>query len=231
MYKKCFILIVLTVLVFIGMVRPVDAETGWNFELFGGTALNLPTPLRINQAEEDPIHISRARYETRPLQESPYYAWRVSKWTQGKSWELELVHHKIYLIQRQKDRYEAIDRFGISHGYNQITVNRGWKKDEIIYRLGAGIVLGHPHFTIGGERYPEDLGFFDLGFHIAGPTAQAAVGRRFDLTERFFLGLEGKVTASYAKFTFTEADGVEKELTARVPNIAVHGLIGLGYRF
>jgi len=209
-----------------------SALEGWVFEGYGGSALNLPTPLTIEQEGEEEISFSSAGYETRAFEESPYYAWRVSRWEDGRSWELELVHHKIYLLERYKDAEDAIDKFGISHGYNQVTINRAWEwQEDVFVRLGGGVVIAHPHFTIRGEKYPEDVGAFDLGFHIAGPTAQAAMGQKFDVTDNFFLSMEGKFTASYAEISFDDADGVDRELTAEVPNVALHGLLGFGYQF
>jgi hypothetical protein len=55
-------------------------------------------------------------------------------------------------------------------------------------------------------------------------SAQAAVGRRLHFTPWLYASLEGKVTASWARVPI--ADG-----HARAPNIAFHGLAGLGTQF
>ena len=73
------------------------------------------------------------------------------------------------------------------------------------------------------DKEYSDKGGFN-GFHISGVTAQAAVEKRFSVTEKIFVYLETKLTASYAKIPVADGD-------ASVPNAAIHGIFGTGYEF
>lgn len=226
--KAPFIFLVIIICI-LALPFSSQANNIWQAELFGGSAFNLMLPLNIEQAGEEDINIQRARFDTNPLDSTPYYSIRLARWQDEKSWEFELLHHTLYLSEKQLEQYDSIDRFTITHGYNLTTINRGWKIDEAIVRVGAGVLIAYPHFTIRGDRYPSDEGMLDTGFHLVGPTAQVSLGNQVDLTENFYLALEGKVTATHGEITFS--DGDYRDLKAEVPNIAIHGLIGLGFNF
>lgn len=213
----CLLLILLMAFCLAGTAR---AGAVCTFEAMGGSAISFPTPLAIYQEGQPVIFIDSAHYETNPFKESPYYSWRVAKWENGKAWEFELVHHKLYL----ETAHDDIQHFEITHGYNLITVNRAWKKDGLIYHLGGGIVLAHPETTIRNKSLPEVWKAFDMGFYVSGVTAQFALGKRFELPGKLFAVVEGKLTGSYARIPV-------KEGYADVPNAAVHGLFGIGYEF
>lgn len=202
-----------------------QAEGSYSFEVFWGTQFNIPTPLTIKQRGEETIKVDWAKYESDAWTwfNSPYYSWRIGLWEKDKAWELELVHEKIILKNKPKD----VQHFEISHGYNLITINRAWRLSEyhdLIWRIGAGIVLTHPETTVRHKEkgYGED---FPKGFYISGPTAQIAVGKRINIWRGLFGVLEAKFTASYATHV-PIADGY-----AEVPNAAIHGLFGMGYEF
>jgi hypothetical protein len=76
--------------------EPARAQQRWTFEVSGGSAFHVPTPLKIHQRGEPDIELS-ARYDTRPWSDAPYYALRVGRWIGARGWELELIHHKLYL--------------------------------------------------------------------------------------------------------------------------------------
>lgn len=195
-----------------------EEEKKWSFEVFMGSAYNLITPLKIRQTGYEDIKLN-ARYETKPLKESPYYSWRISHWKENKAWELELIHHKLYLENRPPE----VEHFEITHGYNLLTINRAWERG-LIYRLGIGVVISHPETTIRGKRFPANEGLLNHGFYISGPTAQFAVGKRLYLSKKFFATIEGKITTSYARIPVVDGK-------AEVPNVGLHGLFGLGYDF
>ena len=198
---------------------PAHAEGPWSVEIFGGSSYSFPTPLRIRQAGYEDIDIT-ARYETKPFEKDPYYAWRVGKWNGDKAWELDFVHQKLYLVNKPAE----VQQFQITYGYSLLTVNRAWNKHGLIYRVGLGIVITNPATTVRGKQEPREGGFFNLGYFISGPTIQGAIGKRFYLGKDLFLALEGKLTASYARIDINGG-------YAQVPNAAVHWLFGLGYDF
>jgi len=201
------------------IVVPAKTQESWTFEAFLGSAYNFKTPLTIRQSGQDDIKLN-ARYDEGWLEGSPYYAWRIAKWKGNRAWELELIHHKLYLDNEPPE----VQHFEISHGYNLITVNRAWKHKGLIYRLGAGVVITHPEMVIRGKELSPNQGIFNEGFYLSGPTAQAAVQKRFYIRKKLFFTVEGKLTASYAHTPIQ--DGY-----ADVPNVAVHGVFGLGYEF
>ena len=196
-----------------------ETEDAWSFEMFLGAAQSFPMPLTIRQEGYADINLT-AEYETRPFEEPPYCAWRVGRWKEGRAWELEFVHHKLYLRNEPPD----VQHFEITHGYNLITVNRAWSYAGFVFRFGAGVVVSHPESIIRDQELPEDEGFLGLGFYRSGSTAQGTAGKKFYLKKGLFWTLEAKLTVSYAWVPVVEGD-------ADAPVIALHGLFGLGYEF
>lgn len=194
----------------------------WSFDFLAGAPYNFSTPLRISQEGQEDIKIKAANYESKPFTDPIYYTWRVGRWTGKQAWELGLIHQKLYLKNEAEDK--GIQNFEISHGYNLVTVNRAWKKKRFIYRLGAGIILAHPNTTINGETLFEEGGLLNTGYYLAGPTVETGVEKEFPLSESLAITAEGKFTASYGKVPVAEG-------TAEVPNAALHGLLGLDYKF
>jgi hypothetical protein len=198
-------------------ILSTPAKAHWTLEGFLGSAWSVPTPLSIHQWGEERIYLI-AKYHTEPFRESPYYAWRLAKWSKNRAWEFELVHHKLYLSNPPAE----VQHFEVSHGYNLITINRAWLLRGFIWRFGAGLVAAHPETTVRGKTLPWGKGL--NGFYISGLTVQAGIEKKFSLWRRLFAVLEAKFTASYAIIPIQDGD-------AYVPNAALHGLFGLGYRF
>lgn len=196
----------------------MPAQTRWSLELFGGTAYSLPTRLTIRQAGEPRIALT-ARYATRPWSGALYYAYRVGRWSGDGAWELELVHHKVYLENAPAD----VQHFEITHGYNLVLANRAFRRKQLILRLGAGVVIAHPETTIRGRTHPQRGGLFG-GYHLTGPAAQLALGARIPIVRGLFASAEGKFTAARAR---VPVEGGH----ATAPNVALHALVGLGYAF
>lgn len=193
---------------------PTPARAEVAFEFFGGTAFNVPTALTIVQAGYPPIEFT-AHYDVRPTADRIYYAARFELWQGGKGWIIEALHHKLYLENPQGD----VQEFEVTHGYNLLTVNRGWRHGHTVLLVGGGAVVGYPHSTIRNQMWP-----MDAGYYLAGVTIQGAAGRRFDLSKHVFLSVEGKLTASWAQVPVLHGH-------ATVPNLAAHVLAGLGGRF
>jgi hypothetical protein len=202
------------VVLFLGTCR-----ADWTLDVFAGSALNIWTPLRIHQDGLPDIALN-SRCTTRPFEEVPYYDVRIGADLGRARWELELVHHKLYL----EDRPSEVQRFEITHGFNLITLNRRWLFFGFGLRTGAGIVLAHPQTTIRGRAFPENGGAFGLGWYVSGGAAQVGLEQRIRLNSRFDAGLEAKFTAAAARAPI--AGGY-----VDVANLALHGLAGLRYHF
>ena len=190
---------------------------GLTAEVFAGTAWSLPLPLRVEQPDQETIRF-RARYRTRPWHGSPYYAYRLGY----RHWSAELVHHKVYLQNPPAE----IEHFEVSHGYNLVLVSRAlaFAQKPEIFRLGVGMVVGHPEGSIRGKVINPVRSLLGGGYHIAGPCVQATVGPPLAVAEHWFFRPEAKLTAAWARMPL--ADGG----AATVPNIALHLLVGFGYR-
>lgn len=194
----------------------VDAQ-GLTAEVFAGTAWSLPLPLLIEQPGETPIQF-KARYSTRPWKGSPYYAYRLSY----QHWSAELVHHKLYL----KNPPPEIAHFEVSHGYNLVMVSRPIPVNgpPAFFRIGLGMVIGHPEGKIRGKAINPVRSLLGGGYQISGLCLQAAIGPRLDITEHWFIRPEAKLTAAWAQMSLAGGGA------ATVPNIALHTLLGFGYR-
>ncbi|AHM59466.1 hypothetical protein D770_06015 [Flammeovirgaceae bacterium 311] len=186
-------------------------------EVFAGTAWSLPMPLRIEQPGEETIRF-RARYSTRPWRGSPYYAYRLGY----QQWTAELVHHKIYLENPPPE----IEHFEVSHGYNLAYVSRMLTVPAapLVLRLGLGLVIGHPEGRIRGKTINPVKSFLGGGYHISGVSLQLGVSRQFGITDHWFVNPEAKLTAAWARMPLAGGGYAE------VPNIALHTLLGFGYR-
>jgi hypothetical protein len=198
---------------------PIEARPIWMFELAGGDAYCFRTPLTIIQSGYKDIKFF-AKYATHSFKLPVYYAFRFAMWNSDRAWEAEFVHLKMEVTNPPHD----VQHFEISHGYNLLILNRAWKRRGLILRVGGGIVISHPENTVRGKPLVLNNGMFNTGYHLSGPTAQIELGRRWYFRERFFITIDGKLTAACARIPV--ADG-----HANVPNVAIHGLVGTGCEF
>jgi hypothetical protein len=187
-------------------------------QLFGGAAYNFRLPLVIRQDGADNIRLN-AEYDTKAFETPMYYSARLGWWQDNRSWELELIHHKLTLENKPPE----VEHFSITHGFNLLTVNRAWKTPRFIWRLGVGVVITHPESTIRGKTFEQNGGIAD-GYYLSGPTTQIAVEKRFYLYKNLFVSIEAKYTLSWVHVPI-------KDGSADVWNSAVHGLFGLGFDF
>jgi hypothetical protein len=194
---------------------PLPARAQLFAEGFLGSALSAPLPLTVAQRGFADLRFT-ARYETRPLEGSPYYAWRTGYWRRGRGWAVGLLHHKLYL----RDPPSDIQRFEISHGYNLVALTHGWLRGANYYRVGGGAVIAHPETLVRGRTTPQDGGPLGGGYYLTGPSLQVVFGRYVRLASLFALALEA--TASASRASVPVADG-----HATVPNVALHFHAGL----
>jgi hypothetical protein len=210
----------LYLLLFLLLHAPLAAEEGWTFQASAGVVENLETSLSIRQDGFEEIDVDDADYETRPFEGPLYYSLRAGRWRGRTGWELELIHQKLFL----RNRPPEVQRFDISHGYNLVTVNRGWDVGRLLIRTGAGAVIAHPENEVRDLVLLAEDTNLSGGYHLAGPAVQIGVEKRFPLGESWFLGLEGKVSAAWGQVPVAGGD-------AEVPNVAAHVLLGAGWRW
>jgi hypothetical protein len=193
-------------------------ETSWGVQLLVGGPLNVRTPLTIRQDGEPELRVSRARWRTEPFRSPLYYAIGVFRRDGAREWALELLHQKLFLVNRPPE----VERFSVSHGFNLVTVSRGFRQaDGVWARLSAGAVVAHPESTVRGRAYPQDRGLLGRGYHLSGATIGVGVQGRLPAGTTFQGVAEARVTASYA--VVPVAGG-----RARVPSVSLHLLAGGG---
>lgn len=190
-------------------------------EVMGGSAVNLPSPLTVRQNGFPDIRLSGARYDTRPFGSYPYYAVRLGLWRGNGAWELEHLHHRLFLTNPPPE----ISVFAVHYGYNYFLFGRAWKRRGFTYRVGAGPIVTNPENTVRGRQFRTRPSFLDGGYYFSGIGTRAGAGRTVQLTNHLFLVGEASVTAGFA-WSVPIADG-----SANVPNFAVHGHLGIGVGF
>lgn len=212
-YRKIIVIILLS------WVRPVQAESLWRVECFTAAVSNIRTPLTVRQSGYGDINIT-ARYSTKPFERPLYYTLRLSRWNNHAGWAFELIHHKLFLTNKP----DEIQEFSISHGYNILTVNRGWNRYGVTIHFGGGIVLAHPESTVRNKKLSETRGLMGMGYYVTGPVMQMAAGKIIHLSRNLYIMVEGKLIGAYASIPVADGD-------ASVPNIGIHGIMGIGYMF
>ena len=208
------------VLVLFGTPRPLRAQV-FSFEVMGGSAYNLPTPLTVRQSGYPDIYLW-ADYDTKPFGPyTPYYVWRASLWDKDEAWEFEQVHHRIFLTNPPPE----IQDFSVHFGYNYFFLGHAWKKADFILHLGVGPVISNPQNMVRGQRlHTAGTGWFDQGYDLSGVGFQGAVSRDFYYAKNGFVLLEVALIGGWAQVPVVNG-------SADVPNLAFHGHIGTGVSF
>lgn len=195
------------------------AQSRWTFEMHGGQVYNLPMSLSIKQQGFPDIKLT-ARYNTEALTLPVYWDLRFGRWQNARLWEMELIHHKLYLDNTTPE----VQKFNISHGFNMIMVNRGFDKKTFRYRAGAGVVLAHPESIIRGKEFGNSTDDWDTGYYLTGPVFNLAISRPIRLGGRFYLNPEAKTTFAYSNIKIAQGH-------ADVYNLAFHLILGFGVDF
>jgi hypothetical protein len=203
----------LPILLWVGAAAQADER--WSLEVLVGDAYNFDSRTHI---EHDGLGELRfdGEFETHGLEGPLHYAWRVARWRGDRAWELQLLHHKLYL----QNLPPGIEALSISHGFNIITLNRAFELDHWRVRVGAGPVVAHPEARIGNSSYN---GPYELG----GAAALFGIGRWLQLSSHWSLGAEASLTFGYVDVRPSGSPKVE--LSVRNP--AVHAQVGLSYGF
>ena len=216
-----FVRLILPALIFFTGINALFSQT-LSLEFMGGSSYQFPVPLTIHQDGQPDLRFS-AQYDTNPFGgHAPYYAWRVGLWNGQEAWEFEHLHTKVYLNNPPPE----ILSFAISHGYNYILLGHAWKRGGLIFHLGVGPIITHPETVIRGIVQDEEHGgLLNEGYYFSGMGFHAALGKNFNLNKNLFVILEGAFTAGFAWWV-PVAGG-----WADVPNMALHGHLGMGYNF
>ena len=201
-------------------MQQIFPQSRWTFELSSGIPLNIPFPLSIYQDNEATIKINSAKFYSEPFVLPPYWDWRFSRTGSKNFWELEAIHHKLYLDTRHPD----IQRFSISHGFNIFTVNYGWLIKKFRVKIGAGTVFSHPETEIRNKKFEDSGNFLNTVYHISGPIVNMGINRRWYMLKRWFCNVEIKNTFAYTAIPVAEGH-------ANFFTSTFHFTAGLGYDF
>ncbi len=193
---------------------------GIYFTCFSGTAGSARTPLTLYR-NDAPEYTQDAHWVTRAFGDSPYWLGRLERWDADGGWGIEIIHHKMYLNNPSGD---IID-FSISDGLNTFLIDRAFRMDWGVLRLGAGWTVSHPDVSlVGRDRYWRNSGLSNWGFHPSGPTVQVSAERWFFEFANYFVTFETKLTAAYITTPISNTPGEY----ARTSNLALHVDVGLG---
>ncbi len=77
-------------------------------------------------------------------------------------------------------------------------------------------MLAHAESTVRGRTLSEDDGIFGMGYHLTGPTLQAAVGRHFPLVDGFLATTEVTLSGYYASVPVAGGDASVTGLFAQI---------------
>jgi len=195
------------------------ARAAWSFEIYRGVPWVPDRNVRISQAGFPDLEID-ARMRSEPHKMPFYYDLRLIRWSDGRGWALDFLHHKLIMDNPPPE----VQDFQFTHGYNMVSLQRLWDLDAVTLMAGAGVVLTHTENTVRGLEFDQHQGLFGWGYYVSGPLAVVGAGRRLDLGDRFYLS--GDVRASWSHI---RADVVGGD--AAMTDWGLHFLAGAGVRF
>jgi len=196
------------------VATPAKGQVRLAIEVFGGTAISFNTPLTLEQTGAETIELT-GDYETRPLDQPFYWAIRVGARSSKSAWELQLIHHKMYLANPPAQ----VQRFEVTHGFNILTVNYARETRPLTLRAGAGVVLPHVTGTVRGEDYSTQG-----GYEIGGPAFLVGAGKRWPIVAGLSVEAESQLTVGWIDIAVTGG-------RVSASNVALHLWAGLGYTF
>jgi hypothetical protein len=191
-----------------------DERSSWSAEVLIGDAFNFNSRTHLEVASSDVV--LNGDYETRGFEAPLHYTVRLARWDGDRAWELQLLHHKLYL----QNRPQGVEALSVSHGFNIVSINRAFASDPWRFRIGVGPVIAHPEAQIGATSY-------DGPYELAGAAVLGAIGAQFELTQKLWIA--GEIAATFG-YVDVHPHG-EPDLSFSIRNPALHAQVGLGYRF
>lgn len=182
-----------------------------------GCSKSGPSPLTVKFQDRDNETIS-ANYDNRCFEDSHWWSFRLEQWQNKSGWGLELIHHKIYLVNTT----QSIRSFSLSDGYNLLFLNVAKQLNNINYRVGFGVVLGHMDVIVSGRDRYIRKGFH--GHYLTGPAFQLNIEKLLWQSSSHFISFDSKFTAAYAEVPIS----ANPSELAIAPDYAVHFSIAVG---
>jgi hypothetical protein len=195
-----------------------SAQLIHSIDVIAGAALNFDSKVSFHQAGEEDISLI-GQYITKPFDDPYYLGFRLNFNIADHVWELQFLHHKLYLTNTT----DEIQHFEITHGFNTLTIHRRFIFNHFDLRLGAGVVLPHTESTIRGYKHASTGGIFGWGYHITGPILLTGINRNWMMGSHFYLNTELQFIAGWAKVPIYNGH-------AHATNFAFHFIFGIGYK-
>lgn len=212
--KRAVLLILILVT---AAVIQAGGQVRWSMEYNLGLPVNIPAPLILKQDGRQAVKMV-AVWSARSFNLPLNWMWRIERWNEGRSWSFETVHHKMVL----NNQTDYVQWLSITHGFNTLTIGRGWELRKLILRAGTGMVLAHPESRIDGHDFDENAGWFDTGYYLTGPVFMTSLARPLRIGRSFLINLEGKITSGFATIPITDGK-------AKLIHLAFHLNFGLGF--
>lgn len=206
--KICFLLLVF-------LITSPAYSRDFRLELFTGTAFSVPSDVTLRQ-EGYPEIKKTAHWSTRPLEPAPYYSVRIGLWEEDRAWELEMLHHKLYMDNTD----DVVRNYRSTFGFNMFLFNRSLQvNDYLILRAGIGPVVSHPINNVRGQEYKSSV-----TYKLVGAGTQISIQGRQKIYKKLYLTEESKITYAYANLPISGGD-------SSLTNLALHLLVGLSFDF
>ncbi len=175
-----------------------------------GAAFSAGDSVSIHSDTSSDFDLDSVAFTTKPFEWPPYYTLRVSRWNNGRAWEVEFIHYK--LSARDSDLNNRVEKLDFSDGYNLLYLNYAHElHSDWNVRFGVGAVIPRPDVIVDGVHTQG-------GYQLAGITSQMGLEKEFLLSESVRLSIEGKMTYSYARIDLDNG-------YMTMPDMAVH-LVG-----
>ncbi len=181
-------------------------------QVFGGTALNLPSRLTVHHLELGSVR-HRATWATRPFDQPFYWAVRARWQRRDDGFEVQLLHHKLILTNNPP----YVDHFEVTHGFNVLTVNYLRRLQPVQPRFGLGVVIPDAESVVLGEYHRD-------GHKIGGPAMLVGAGWEYALGRHVLIAADAQFIAGWASVDIADGE-------ARVRSLALHLLLGVGIGF
>ena len=180
---------VLATIGLLAAAAPLPAQ--WRAEAWLGEAWNADSRVTFSQLNQPDISTD-AVWSVRAHAPAWVYAGRIAKWSGGKAWALEFMHHKMYLENPPPD----VTFFQITNGANFVLAERLWSQNGWEFGVGVGPVFTVPGSRVRGVLYNNANGFFHSQYELSGPGLQFNVARRLRLLPFTYGSLSLKATAA-----------------------------------
>lgn len=191
------------------------ARAQWRVEGWLGDALNAPTTVTFNQANQ-PAITSRGNWSTRPFAPTWVYAVRFARWKGDAAWAFEYMHHKIYLDNPPPE----VAYFRVTNGVNFFLAERLWRRSGWEFGVGATPIFAVPVSEVRGLVYDNAHGIFHSQYELSGFGVQANLARRVRLLPFTYGTLALKATAAHLYLHIGEGH-------ATTDNYALHVQYGI----